>query len=140
MGFNCLKATEPQRTDSYFYHLVTRSSWNSIDWPLNDEKLRQPCVFSVVPYVGGSGENNPSKDMEKIFFLNFQICHNFFTWKLNPLGLGNCSVPKFCEAGFRYFCSLFTGTYDEFAPYATELFMLKKSKLITREGWFKVFP
>ena len=62
----------------------------------------------------------------------------FFTWKPNPLGLGNCSVPNFCETGFRYFCSLFTGTLHEFVPYTKELFMLKKPKLLTREG-FNVF-
>ena len=29
--------------------------------------------------------------------------------------LRNCSAPNFRETGFKYFCSLFTGTKDEFA-------------------------
>ena len=81
--------------------------------------------------MGDSGEKTPSKDMETKIF-KFVII-SFCTRKPNPLGLGNCSVPNCCKTGFRYFCSLFTGTLDKFVPYATGLFMPKKSKLFTRE-------
>ena len=77
----------------------------------------------------------------KQFFPAFKfVIISFRTWKPNPLGLGNCSVPNFCKTSFRYFSSLFTGTYDKFVPYTTGLFMSKKSKLLIREGWFRVFP
>ena len=76
----------------------------------------------------------------KIFFPTFKfVIISFCNWKPNPLGLGNCSVPSFCKTCFRCFCSLFTGTLDKIAPHATGLFILKKSKSLTREGWFRVF-
>ena len=62
--------------------------------------------------LGGSGEKSPSKDMQKkknIPTFEF-FTTSFFTWKPNPVGLGNCSVPNFCKTSFRYFCSLVTGT------------------------------
>ena len=83
---------------------------------------------------GDSGEKSPSKDMEKIFFPTFKfVIISFCTWKPNPLGPGNCSVPNFCKTNFRYFSSLLID------PHAAGLFMPKKSKLLTREGWFRVF-
>ena len=83
-------------------------------------------------------EKSPSKDI--FFFLLFKfVIISFCTWKPNPSGLGNCSVLNFCKTSFRYFFSSFTGTLDKFVPYATGLFMSKKSKLLTREGWFRVF-
>ena len=30
----------------------------------------------------------------------------------NPLGLGNCSVPSFCNTNLRYFCSLFITLFN----------------------------
>ena len=79
----------------------------------------------------------PKQGYEEKLFPTFKVVTtSFFTWKPNPLGLGNWSVPNFCETSFRYFCSLLSGSYN-----STKLFMPKKSKLLTtREGWFKVFP
>ena len=52
------------------------------------------------------------KAQARIWTKNFPtfkfVTISFFTWKLNPLGLRNCSVPNFCETCLRYFavCSL----------------------------------
>ena len=83
---------------------------------------------------------NPMQGYGNKNFPTFKfVIISFCTQKPNPLGLGNCSVPNCCKTGFRYFCSLFTGTLDKFVPYATGLFTPKKSKLFTREVWFRVF-
>ena len=82
----------------------------------------------------------PKQGYGKIFFPTFKfVIISFCTWKPNLLGLWNCSVLSFCKTGFRCFCSFFTGTLHKFVPYATRLFMPKKSILLTREGWFRVF-
>ena len=62
--------------------------------------------------MGGFGEKSPSKDMKKFFFQLSNLSQPVFYLKTQPIGagLGNCSVPNFCETSFRYFCSLFTGT------------------------------
>ena len=58
-----------------------------------------------------------------------------------PLGLGNWCVPNFCETNLDIFaiCSLVPSTNLSYA-HQSYLAMPKKSKLFTREGWFKVFP
>ena len=53
----------------------------------------------------------PKKGYGKKFFPTFKFTTiSFSTWKPNPLGLGNCSVPNFCKTSFRYFYSLFIVT------------------------------
>ena len=53
----------------------------------------------------------PKKGYGKKFFPTSKfITISFSTWKPNPLGLGNCSVPNFCKTSFRYFYSLFIVT------------------------------
>ena len=47
---------------------------------------------------------------KKIFPILKFVIISFRTWKPKPLGLGNCNVLSFCKTGFKYFCSLFTGT------------------------------
>ena len=67
------------------------------------------------------------KQVYEFFFLTFKfVIIIFCTWKPIPSRIGNCSMPNFFETSFRYFCSLFTGTYDKFGPYTTEIFMPKK--------------
>ena len=43
---------------------------------------------------GGSDENSPSKDM-KIFFSKFQICHQFFYLKTQPIGAWKLQCAQF---------------------------------------------
>ena len=82
----------------------------------------------------------PKQGCGEFFLATFKfVIIGFCTWKPKPLGFGNCSVPNLCKTSFNNFCSLFTGVLDKFVPYATGLFMPKKSKLLTREGRFRVF-
>ena len=61
-------------------------------------------------YTCVSGEKSPSKEMKKKF-PNFQICYNQFSYlKTQPMGAWKLQCAHFCKTGFRYFCSLFTGT------------------------------
>ena len=78
----------------------------------------------------GYGKKNPTFKFVTI---------SFFTLKPTPLGLGNCSLLSFCETGLRYFCSLFTGTKDEFVPYATELFMPKNQNYLLEKADLRFF-
>ena len=133
--------------------LLDNAGWNyqpnfvavNVDWTnqwylSKNEASHHSFFLKLYAQVGDSGEKSPSKDMENFFFPTFKfVIISFCTWKPNPLGLGNCSVPNFCKTGFRYFCSLFTCTLDKFILYAVGLFMSKKSKLLTRKGWFRVF-
>ena len=82
--------------------------------------------------MGGSGEKSPSKDM-KFFFQLANLSQPVFLHE-NPTywGLETAVCPIFVKPVLDIFavCSL----VPEFVPYATELFLYKKSKLLTREG------
>ena len=113
--------------------------------------LQQTCFFVLYWHVPLSNCNIPRIDIScngnqptknqlkrqlgRWFWWKVSLC----TWKSNPLGFGNCNVPSFCKTGLRYFCSLFTGTLYKLVSYTAELFMPKKSKLLTRESWSQVY-
>ena len=90
---------------------------------------------SNIELEGDSGEKKLKEGYEKKFFSNFQICHNPFLYlKTQPIGAWKPQRSQFLQNfGYRYFCSLFTGTWGKFGLYATGLFIPKASKLLTRE-------
>ena len=56
--------------------------------------------LSEINQVGGSGEKSPSKDV-KIFFPNFQICHNqFFYLKTQTIGAWKLQCAQFLRNQF----------------------------------------
>ena len=91
------------------------------------------CVFS--------GSASPSKDMEKIIFPTIKsvTISFFFTWKPNQLGLENCSKPNFCETGFRYFWSLFTGTWMNLSPIQQSYFCTKNQNYLLKKVDLRFF-
>ena len=74
----------------------------------------------------------------KFFFSKF-VTIIFLTWKPNPLGLGNCSVSIFCETGFTYFCSLFTGTWTNFSHTQQSYLCPKKQNYLLEKADLRFF-
>ena len=87
-------------------------------------------MIKIVICSGAFGEKIPNKYSKK-FFLNFQICHNQFLY------FETVVCPIFAKPVLDIF-AVFPLAPRINLPH-TGLFIPKKSKLLTTEGWFSIF-
>ena len=97
LWLTCMSSTEKQGQSNFKFYRQKIKTFNS-----NKQKSS--------PQKGDSGEKTHARIWKKIIPTFKIVIISFCTWKPNRLGLGNCNVPNFGKIGFRYFCSLFTGT------------------------------
>ena len=83
----------------------------------------------------------PRHGYRKKKFSTFKfVIISFCTWKPNTMGLGNCNVCSIFAKPVLDICAVCSLVPGINLSHTQQLFIPQKLKIVSREGWFRVFP